>query len=102
MAGTNFTTDPSKPLELKIGKDGIEATEPITVGEAFRRTVKQHGDTNALACKEDGQWKKITFKEYYGLSIRAAKSFKKVIIIIITNASTLCQLNAQCDYCFFL
>ncbi len=81
MAGTLFTTDPSKPIELRIGKDGFEATKPITVGESFRNTVKQYGDKQALAYKEKGEWKKLTFKEYYDLSVRAAKSFKKVITV---------------------
>ena len=78
MAGTLFTTDPSKPLEIRLSKDGLGSTAPKTVGQVFRDTVKEHGEKHALAYKEDGEWKRLTFKEYYNLSLRVAKSFLKV------------------------
>ena len=78
MADKVYTTDPSKPVKLRIAKEGFASVEPITIVQAFRRTVEQHGGSDALAYKEDGVWKKLTFKEYYNLSVQVAKSFLKV------------------------
>lgn len=76
--GKLFTIDPSKPVELAITKDGPGSATPKTIGDVFRESVKKFGDKDGLKHKVDGEWKSLTFKEYYDLSVRAAKSFLKV------------------------
>ena len=65
-------------MELTIGKSDIEAEEPVTVGQLFRDVVARFPKHPALKYKEDGIWKAITYTGYYGLCIKAAKSFLKV------------------------
>lgn len=72
------TTDPAGGVELLIGESGLEAEEPITVGQMFQATKDKLPDGPALKYAEDGVWKVITYAEYYNLCIRAAKSFLKV------------------------
>ena len=74
------TWNPSEKVDLAIAESGIEAEEPITVGQLFRRTVEKFPDHPALKYKENGTWKAIPYTEYYNLSIRAAWSFLKVRI----------------------
>ena len=61
-----------------MGNSGLEAEEPTTVGQMFKETVRQLPDHPALTYKEGEEWKNITYSEYYGLCVRAAKSFVKV------------------------
>lgn len=76
--GKLFTVDPSKPVELAVTKDGPGSATPKTVGDVFKESVKKYSGLDALKYKEDGEWKSLSFKEYYDLSIRAAKSLLKV------------------------
>lgn len=76
------TTDPSDGVDLAMGVKGIEAVPPITVGQMFQETVRKFPSHPALRYKEGGEWKSITYDEYYELSIRAAKSFLKVRCMI--------------------
>lgn len=69
---------PDEEVDLAIGESGIEAEEPITVGQLFKHAVERFPDLPALKYKEDGRWKSFTYTEYYGDCIRAAKSFIKV------------------------
>lgn len=73
-----WTTDPDIPVALRIGETGISAELPITVGEVFKQTVKKFADNPAMAFKEGESLKKISYKEYYNLSVKAAKSFIKL------------------------
>ena len=63
---------------MAIGESGIEAEEPITVGQLFRSTKERFPAHPALKYKEDGEWKAYTYTEYYDHCIKAAKSFLKV------------------------
>ena len=72
------TTVPGEGVDLLIGESGIEAAEPITVGKMFQETVAKYPTHPALRYKEGGEWKTITYSEYYNLSIKAAKAFLKV------------------------
>ena len=72
------TTVPYEGVDLLIGESGIEAAEPITVGKMFQDTVAKYPAHPALRYKEGGEWKTITYSEYYNLSIKAAKAFLKV------------------------
>ena len=69
---------PDVGIDLAIGESGVEAEEPITVGQLFKTTVERFPTHPALKYKEDGTWKTITYTGYYELCIRAAKSFLKV------------------------
>ena len=69
---------PDEEVDLAIGESGIEAEEPITVGQLFKYAVERFPDHPALKYKEDGRWKSFTYTEYYGDCIRASKSFIKV------------------------
>ena len=75
-----FSIDPADTVDIQIGDSGIEATKPITIGQLFKNTVDRFADHTALSTKEENEWKKITYKEYYDLSIRTAKSFLKVCV----------------------
>ena len=72
------TTDPSDGVDLAMGVKGIEALPPITVGMMFQDAVEKFSSHPALQYKEEGEWKTITYGEYYELCIRASKSFLKV------------------------
>ena len=69
---------PDMGVEVAIGESGINAVEPITVGQLFKKSVKRFSMHPALKYKEDGTWKSITYTGYYNLCIKAAKSFLKV------------------------
>ena len=81
------TWNPDEEVDLAIGESGIEAEEPMTVGQLFKDVVKQLPNHAALKHKEDKEWKTITYTEYYNLCIKAAKSFQKV------------SVHVSCIYC---
>ena len=74
------TWNPDEEVDLAIGESGIEAEEPMTVGQLFKSAVEKFPTHDALKYKENGIWKAITYAEYYNHCIRAAKSFLKVRI----------------------
>ena len=73
-----WTTNPAEGVDLIIGRTGLEAEAPTTVGRVFKDTVERIPDHPAHMYKENGQWKSITYKEYYNRCFAAAKSFLKV------------------------
>ena len=77
-----FTTDPANGVEIIMGEGDLEGAEPITVGQSLRAAVEKYPERRALGYKEDGEWKYISYPEYYQLCISAAKSFRKVGITI--------------------
>lgn len=76
-----WTTEASGSVRLRI--DDNCPQEPITVHQMFITSVQKYGSLFALATKRNGKWEKITFSEYYQCCRMAAKSFLKVICIII-------------------
>ena len=65
------------------GESGIEAEEPMTVGQLFKDAVHRLPRKHpALKYKEDRKWKTYTYTEYYNCCIRAAKSFLEVRVEI--------------------
>ena len=74
------TSNPDEEVDLAIGESGIEAEEPMTVGQLFKNAVEKVPTHDALKYKENGKWKAITYAEYYDLCIKAAKSFLKVSV----------------------
>ena len=81
------TSNPDEEVDLAIGESGIEAEEPMTVGQLFKYAVEKFPTHDALKYKENGKWKAITYAEYYDLCIKAAKSFLKV------------SVHVSCIYC---
>ena len=81
------TLIPDEEVDLAIGESGIEAEEPMTVGQLFKKAVQKFPTHDALKYKENGKWKAITYSEYYNLCIKAAKSFLKV------------SVHVSCIYC---
>ena len=73
-----WTTDPSAGVDLAMGPEGIQADRPLTVGKMMQETVARFPQREALRHKAGDEWKAITYKEYYELSVKAAKSFLKV------------------------
>ena len=78
-----YSVVPEVELPIELGTSGLAAEEPITIGQMFRQTVSSYPDTPALGHKEGEEWKKINYLEYYKLSVKAAKSFLKVINVYI-------------------
>ena len=72
------TWNPDDVVDLAIGESGIEAEEPMTVGQLFKDVVERFPMHPALKYKEDGTWEIITYTHYYNLCMKAAKSFLKV------------------------
>ena len=72
------TWNPGEKVDLAIGESGIEAEEPMTVGQLFKNVVARFPMHSALKYEEDEIWKTITYTGYYNLCIKAAKSFLKV------------------------
>ena len=77
-----WTTDPGTPVPLRIGETGIAAELPTTIGKLFQQTVEKFPDNPALAFKEGETLRKTLYKEYYNLSIKAAKSLIKVLHVL--------------------
>ncbi|XP_072537451.1 long-chain-fatty-acid--CoA ligase ACSBG2 isoform X2 [Salminus brasiliensis] len=65
-------------VKLRMGDSGPAAEPPVTVHQAFARTVERFGSYTALCWKEGEQWKKISYSEYYKTCRIAAKSFLKL------------------------
>ncbi|XP_063929421.1 very long-chain-fatty-acid--CoA ligase bubblegum [Zophobas morio] len=74
------TTRADGRINLRIPESGkaIETTPPISVPGLLKRTADNSPDCPALAYKEDGKWKQITYKEYYDQVRICAKAFIKL------------------------
>lgn len=73
-----YSVLPDVELPIELGSSGLAAEDPITIGQMLRKTRDAYPDTPALASKEGEEWKKINYKEYYTLSLKAAKSLLKL------------------------
>ena len=47
--GKCWVTEPDQELEPKIAESGYASLKPITIIDAFKNTVANHGTRNALA-----------------------------------------------------
>lgn len=58
-----YTTKPDGSVKLRVPKSGmaIETTTPISVPGLVKKAVDTYSDHTALAYKENGEWKKITY-----------------------------------------
>ena len=74
-----WSVDPSQGVDLVVsGASELGRAEPTTIGRVFRETVAKVPDHPALRYKEEGEWKTITYSQYYSNCVQAAKSFLKV------------------------
>ena len=80
--------DPKVGVDLAFGKGKLQDLEPITVGQLFKRTVKQIPKGVALRFIADGLWRSVTYEKYYELVIRVAKSFVKVMGLVLGTMGT--------------
>ncbi|XP_051888967.1 long-chain-fatty-acid--CoA ligase ACSBG2-like [Pristis pectinata] len=73
-----WTTEKSSAVKIRMEESGRGADSPLTVGQMFKLTVRNFGHHDALAFKLEDHWEKITYKQYYSLCRKAAKSFLKL------------------------
>ena len=74
------SSNPHEHVAILRSEHGLEAADPLTVGDVFLDTVKKFPDRAALCFKERdvSDWKEISYAEYYRFTLQAAKSFVKV------------------------
>ena len=72
------TIEPTSGVDLRIAQSGLAAENPITVPTMMRNSVSKTPDRAALCYKDEGNWKSISYTEYYRLCVAAAKAFLKL------------------------
>ncbi|XP_063147057.1 long-chain-fatty-acid--CoA ligase ACSBG2 isoform X2 [Candoia aspera] len=73
-----WTTKRNGEVNLRMDESGMGSEPPVTIHEFFLASADKYGDFPALASKQQGQWTKLTFRQYYGECRKAAKSFLKL------------------------
>ncbi|XP_017770616.1 PREDICTED: long-chain-fatty-acid--CoA ligase ACSBG2 [Nicrophorus vespilloides] len=75
-----WTVRPEGTVKLRIPKTAIaiEQEKPISIPGLLNRTAQDFPDQVALAWQEDGDWKKMTYKEYRENIRTCAKAFLKL------------------------
>lgn len=65
---------------INILRSVNDRAEPLTVPALLKRTVENHGSTNALMFKDEitREWTAITYKEYRDRVVQTAKVFIKL------------------------
>ncbi|KAG9404299.1 hypothetical protein AC1031_004512 [Aphanomyces cochlioides] len=62
-------------VKIHMGADGTLASRPPkTVIDYFKETVRNHGNEGALYSKKDGEWKILSWEQYYSKCQAFAKS----------------------------
>lgn len=56
-----WTTDYKNELPITMNIHGPGSEVPITISEAFGRTVALHGDQKALSVRKNGKWVSKTY-----------------------------------------
>ncbi|XP_030048666.1 long-chain-fatty-acid--CoA ligase ACSBG2 isoform X2 [Microcaecilia unicolor] len=72
------TTEKDGAVRLRVEQTGPGSQPPITIHQLFQQTLQRCSNKPALAVKRDGQWKTITFLQYYQNCRAAAKGFLKL------------------------
>lgn len=73
--------DPREPVKLMESTDSNVNTTPITVIDAFKKTVENFPQRHALMYKDDmndGNWTSITYSEYKARVDKISKVFIKL------------------------
>lgn len=77
LPATNLvSTDPLKPVKLRMDDSEVGSREPFSIQTMFRRTVERFPDHNAMQIRRNGEWVKYTFTDYYSNARTLAKAFK--------------------------
>ncbi|XP_030048667.1 long-chain-fatty-acid--CoA ligase ACSBG2 isoform X3 [Microcaecilia unicolor] len=77
-ADSLWTTEKDGAVRFRMEQTGPGSQPPITVHQLFQQTLQRYSNKPALAVKRDGQWKTITFLQYYQNCRAAAKGFLKL------------------------
>ncbi|XP_030048671.1 long-chain-fatty-acid--CoA ligase ACSBG2 isoform X2 [Microcaecilia unicolor] len=73
-----WTSEKDGAVRLRMEQTGPGSQPPITIHQLFQQTLQRCSNKPALAVKRDGQWKTITFLQYYQNCRAAAKGFLKL------------------------
>ena len=91
-----YSIRPDDPVDICMGDDPITKEDPITIGQLFRNVKAKFGNSPALAYKEEGAYKFVSYNEYYNLCVRTAKSFLKVFYYI-SSFSVIMSCTCICN-----
>lgn len=80
-----WTSQGDAVVKLRMGDSGLAAETPLTVNQMFTSAVERFGDYSALSWKEGEQLKSLNYREYYQTCRTAAKSFLKVVSLLLSN-----------------
>ncbi|XP_068626989.1 long-chain-fatty-acid--CoA ligase ACSBG2 isoform X2 [Battus philenor] len=69
---------PGGYVKLRIEPRGVASEPPISVPGLLSRTTARYPDNTALVSKKNGQWQKITYKQYQERVRTIAKGFLKL------------------------
>lgn len=80
LPAENFTTtDPTQPVKLRIGEEGVGSLDPLSVPDLMNRTVRDYPDHPAMVYKNAQKtWQTITYGEYRERVHKIAKAFIKL------------------------
>ncbi|XP_056889522.1 long-chain-fatty-acid--CoA ligase ACSBG2-like isoform X6 [Takifugu flavidus] len=73
-----WSTSRDQAVRLRMEGSGPASRPPLTIHQMFLGTLENYGDHPALVYKEEGQWVKLTYRQYYQQCRAAAKSFLKL------------------------
>ncbi|XP_038109075.1 very long-chain-fatty-acid--CoA ligase bubblegum [Culex quinquefasciatus] len=78
-ADSYTTTDPTKPVKLRLASEGVASLDPLSVPDLMNRTVRDYPDHPAMMYKNAQKvWTPITYKEYQQRVHKMAKVFIKL------------------------
>lgn len=78
MSSEYHTWNVNEEVKVRVGTEGMASLEPKTLIQKFEETLKLNGNSTAMHVKRDGEWKTLTYQEYYD----KCKSFGKSLIKI--------------------
>ncbi|CAH2050425.1 unnamed protein product, partial [Iphiclides podalirius] len=77
-ADSYTSCEPGGYVKLRMQPRGLAAEPPISIPGLLSRTAARYPDATALASKRNGQWEKITYKQYQERVRTIAKGFLKL------------------------
>lgn len=74
-----YTTKHDEAVKIRMGTDGVAASEPLTMPHVLYRTAKNYPDQPALKHKNaDNVWETVTYSQYRENVLKIAKAFIKL------------------------
>ncbi|XP_007489052.1 long-chain-fatty-acid--CoA ligase ACSBG2 isoform X2 [Monodelphis domestica] len=73
-----WTVNRDGEVRLRMENIGSGSERPMTIHKYMLDAVSKYGNYMALGTKKDNKWQMTTYKEYYELCRKAAKSFIKL------------------------